>query len=393
MTAWHGPIQSPLKFRCADSAPTKGKPAVDDYTAFGDGGASPAARPADHGHAVFPALSPTAVALADAPAGAPEDVPPGGPLPPAHAWDGGFGMPGPDASGSVPEAFGDSCGAGPFPHPGPDSDPEPDPGPCTGAPDLDDVPGPDEWEVERPAASHRPAPRRHRRKHRARRSAVFTLAMPSMAVVGVAAAAVAGVAVGHGASRPPSAAGRQPHRPDLRTTGAGRDARDTASRASRDRQRADLQQREEDARRQAAQEAARREELRPKFALPVFHRGLSAYFGQVGINWMSFHTGVDFPVDVGTPVRAATDGTVSTEWNPAYGNMVKVTAPDGTQTWYCHLSRAKVRSGTVQAGQVIAYSGNTGNTTGPHLHFEVRPEGGEPADPLPWLLGHGLDPR
>jgi murein DD-endopeptidase MepM/ murein hydrolase activator NlpD len=92
-------------------------------------------------------------------------------------------------------------------------------------------------------------------------------------------------------------------------------------------------------------------------------------------------------------VRAATDGTVHTQWNPWYGNMAVVTAPDGTQTLYCHLSGTRVRSGAVRAGTVIAYSGNTGNTTGPHLHFEVRPAGGEPIDPLPWLLRHGVDPR
>ncbi|MCL2730083.1 MAG: M23 family metallopeptidase, partial [Actinomycetia bacterium] len=139
--------------------------------------------------------------------------------------------------------------------------------------------------------------------------------------------------------------------------------------------------------------AARKEALRPKFVLPVTQKGLSAYFGQAGVNWMALHTGIDFPVQVGTPVMAVTDGTVRTQWNPSYGNMAIVTAPDGTETWYCHLSSTKIRSGSVKAGTVIAYSGNTGNTTGPHLHLEVRPHGGSPIDPLPWLLAHGLDPR
>ena len=76
--------------------------------------------------------------------------------------------------------------------------------------------------------------------------------------------------------------------------------------------------------------------------------GLSAYFGQAGVNWMSVHTGIDFPVSYGTPVMAATDGTVRTQWNSAYGNMAIVTAPDGTETWYCHLSSTKIRSGTGQ---------------------------------------------
>jgi murein DD-endopeptidase MepM/ murein hydrolase activator NlpD len=89
---------------------------------------------------------------------------------------------------------------------------------------------------------------------------------------------------------------------------------------------------------------------------------------------------------------AATDGTVRTQWNSAYGNMAIVTMADGTETWYCHLSSTKIRSGPVKAGDVIAYSGNSGNSTGPHLHFEVRPGGGAAIDPLPWLRSHGLDP-
>jgi murein DD-endopeptidase MepM/ murein hydrolase activator NlpD len=73
--------------------------------------------------------------------------------------------------------------------------------------------------------------------------------------------------------------------------------------------------------------------------------------------------------------------------------MMIVTAKDGTQTWYCHLSSYRVPAGTyVKAGQPIAYSGNSGNSTGPHLHFEVRPAGGAAIDPLPWLRSHGLDP-
>ncbi|MBE9498017.1 M23 family metallopeptidase [Streptomyces sp. GKU 257-1] len=96
------------------------------------------------------------------------------------------------------------------------------------------------------------------------------------------------------------------------------------------------------------------------------------------------------PVSYGTPVMAATDGTVSTKHSVAYGNMAIVTAKDGTQTWYCHLSSNKLRSGSVKAGDVIAYSGNSGNSTGPHLHFEVRPGGGSAVDPIPWLQSKGL---
>ncbi|MFF3491015.1 M23 family metallopeptidase [Streptomyces sp. NPDC002795] len=108
---------------------------------------------------------------------------------------------------------------------------------------------------------------------------------------------------------------------------------------------------------------------------------------------MSQHSGIDFPVSYGTPVMAATDGTVKTQWNSAYGNMAIVTAKDGTETWYCHLSSHTVMNGPVKAGDVIARSGNSGNSTGPHLHFEVRPGGSAAIDPLPWLRSHGINPN
>ncbi|MCF2530052.1 M23 family metallopeptidase [Yinghuangia soli] len=168
-------------------------------------------------------------------------------------------------------------------------------------------------------------------------------------------------------------------------------AEDFADRASRAQTRIALQERAEELARQQEAERKKREELRPKYALPV-KPGLSAYFGQAGGRWSNLHTGIDFPVDRGTPVRAVTDGVVRTEFNRAYGNMVILTAPDGTETWYCHLTRAKVVSGPVKAGDVIAYSGNSGNSSGPHLHLEVRPGGGAPINPIPWLRAKGLDP-
>jgi murein DD-endopeptidase MepM/ murein hydrolase activator NlpD len=243
---------------------------------------------------------------------------------------------------------------------------------------------------------------RSRRRKPAKRSALLTVAVPSVAVMGVAAvgaAAVAGVGMAQGSPKTQadgqgqSAANAPTTQLDRQLAGVSRDANDFADRASRTQERIDLQDRQEAAKKAAQQAAARKEALRPKFLLPVKQRGLSAYFGQAGVNWMALHTGIDFPVQVGTPVMAATDGTVRTQWNSSYGNMAIVTAPDGTETWYCHLSSTKIRSGKVKAGDVIAYSGNTGNTTGPHLHFEVRPNGGSPIDPLPWLLAHGLDPR
>lgn len=243
---------------------------------------------------------------------------------------------------------------------------------------------------------------RSRRRTPPKRSALLTVAVPSVCVMGVAgiAAASVGSLTDDGKDTTASASDAQSVKPSaanskldaqLRTLSAGAD--DFADRASRTQERIDLKTQQETEKKKAAAEAARKERLRPKYVLPVTQKGLSAYFGQAGVNWMSVHTGIDFPVSYGTTVMAATDGVVSTKWNSAYGNMMIVTAKDGTETWYCHLSSYRVAAGTtVQAGDPIAYSGNSGNSTGPHLHFEVRPAGGAAIDPLPWLRSHGLDP-
>ncbi|MFE0514652.1 M23 family metallopeptidase [Streptomyces sp. NPDC058964] len=243
---------------------------------------------------------------------------------------------------------------------------------------------------------------RSRRRTPAKRSALLTVAVPSacvMGVAGIAAASVGGL-TGGGKETSATAAETKSVKPSaannkldtqLESLSAGAD--DFADRASRTQERIDLKAQQVAEKKKAAEEAARKERLRPKFVLPVLQKGLSAYFGQAGVNWMSVHTGIDFPVSYGTTVMAATDGTVTTKWNSAYGNMLIVTAKDGTETWYCHLSSYRVASGTtVKAGQPVAYSGNSGNSTGPHLHFEVRPAGGAAIDPLPWLRSHGLDP-
>ncbi|MFE9447244.1 M23 family metallopeptidase [Streptomyces sp. NPDC006739] len=243
---------------------------------------------------------------------------------------------------------------------------------------------------------------RSRRRTPPKRSALLTIAVPSACVMGVAGIAVASVGTfgDNGKDTTATASDPQSVKPSianskldaqLKTLSAGAD--DFADRASRTQERIDLKAQQAAEKKKAAAEAALKERLRPKFVLPVLQKGLSAYFGQAGVNWMSVHTGIDFPVAYGTTVMAATDGTVTTKWNSAYGNMLILTAKDGTQTWYCHLSRYRVPSGTtVKAGDPIAYSGNSGNSTGPHLHFEVRPAGGAAIDPLPWLRSHGLDP-
>ncbi|MFD3512812.1 M23 family metallopeptidase [Streptomyces sp. NPDC058657] len=256
-----------------------------------------------------------------------------------------------------------------------------------------------------PRAARRAPASRGRRRPPAKRSALFTVAVPSacvMGVAGIAAASVSGVA---GADepkiKPTTMAAADPatvkpvavnNKLDTQLAGLSADARDFGDRASRTQERIDLKERQEAEKKRKAAEAARKEAARPKYALPVAQHGLSAYYGQAGVNWAAVHTGIDFPVDYGTPVLAATDGEVSSEYNVAYGNMMKVVSPKGVETWYCHLGSTKVRSGSVKAGDVIGYSGSSGNSTGPHLHFEVRPGGESAVDPLAWFRSHGLDP-
>jgi murein DD-endopeptidase MepM/ murein hydrolase activator NlpD len=99
------------------------------------------------------------------------------------------------------------------------------------------------------------------------------------------------------------------------------------------------------------------------------------------------HAGIDIGAATGTPIRAAQAGTVSFAGvRGGYGNLVVIEHPDGTETRYAHASRLDVRAGErVERGAVVAAVGSTGQSTGPHLHFEVR-RGGEPIDPAP-LLG------
>lgn len=87
-----------------------------------------------------------------------------------------------------------------------------------------------------------------------------------------------------------------------------------------------------------------------------------------------FHKGIDFKTPFNTPVKSIMEGEVTfSGWNGGYGNMVEITHADGHITRYGHLSSLKVTKGDkVTTGEVIALSGSTGRSTGPHLHFEVR---------------------
>ncbi len=101
---------------------------------------------------------------------------------------------------------------------------------------------------------------------------------------------------------------------------------------------------------------------------------------------MALHEGVDFPAEVGTPIKAAAAGIVTNvEKHPTYGHVVEVDHGNELSTRYAHCSKVLAKPGTiVKRGQVIAEVGNTGRSTGPHLHFEVRVKG-QPQNPNRFL--------
>ncbi|GGY37169.1 peptidase [Streptomyces omiyaensis] len=123
--------------------------------------------------------------------------------------------------------------------------------------------------------------------------------------------------------------------------------------------------------------------------------GISTPYRASGSMWSSgYHTGADFIASSGTTVRAVGAGTVvSAGWSGAYGNEVVIQHADGNYSQYAHLSSLSVSAGqSVDGGQQIGLSGSTGNSTGPHLHFEIRtsPSYGADIDPLAYLRQHGV---
>lgn len=125
---------------------------------------------------------------------------------------------------------------------------------------------------------------------------------------------------------------------------------------------------------------------------PVQGRTLqvNSYFGWRTLRGKSnYHTGIDLYGETGDPLVAAWPGTVNWAGNngSGYGNYVKIDHGDGTETLYCHMSEIIASTGQyVNAGDVIGKVGSTGNSTGPHLHFEIRLNG-EYQDPLPYFEG------
>jgi murein DD-endopeptidase MepM/ murein hydrolase activator NlpD len=160
-----------------------------------------------------------------------------------------------------------------------------------------------------------------------------------------------------------------------------------AQRIARDAQRKSL------ARKQAAAAALKKAEAqrqaREKWVMPI--KGATFTSGY-GWRWGRMHQGDDFGTPVGTPLAAMSTGTVTfAGWEGGYGIKIEIEYWDGTVSVFGHLSGVAVSVGDkVAPGEVVGRSGNTGHSTGPHLHLEIHPDGGAAIDPAPWLHRHGL---
>jgi murein DD-endopeptidase MepM/ murein hydrolase activator NlpD len=137
--------------------------------------------------------------------------------------------------------------------------------------------------------------------------------------------------------------------------------------------------------------AASRAAREPKTVLPVNGARLTTCFC---MRWGSMHWGIDLAAPLGTPIYAATDGVVLRA-GPAsgFGNAIYIQNADGDVEIYGHMKYYNVKAGdVVHAGDQIAKVGNQGQSTGPHLHFELHRGGmtGKPFDPQGWLAEHGI---
>ena len=114
-----------------------------------------------------------------------------------------------------------------------------------------------------------------------------------------------------------------------------------------------------------------------KLAVKPVSGTISSRYGVSSRIRSSNHTGLDIATAQGTPIKVVADGTVTNaSYTGSYGNLVKINHGNGIETWYAHTSKMYVKVGqTVKAGDVIAAVGTTGNSTGPHLHFEIRING------------------
>ncbi|MCP2326575.1 murein DD-endopeptidase MepM/ murein hydrolase activator NlpD [Hamadaea flava] len=223
---------------------------------------------------------------------------------------------------------------------------------------------------------YRPEPLRERDKYRGRRRVPTP---PRSRYVGVVTTALVGagiVALGAGAAMP-----------DQKADAGALDNTGSAALAQERNAAADQTSRND--RTGGAGLASTTVAASDAWLLPLHDYEFTSNFG---MRWGRPHKGVDLAAPEGTPFTAVHDGTVViAEWRGGYGNMVMIDHGNGLATVYGHSSQLLVKAGDhVKAGQVIALVGNTGQSTGPHLHLEIHVNG-EAVEPVAWFKQHGVD--
>ncbi|GHF63312.1 hypothetical protein GCM10010218_51100 [Streptomyces mashuensis] len=222
----------------------------------------------------------------------------------------------------------------------------------------------------------------------------------ALAAVGVGASVVlgSGVALAADVAAPSSLAAIAPHAVLGDTVKAQAEtqlkAAEKEKQAAAEKARAEAAKRAEEARAKAEASRSRAD----AWVAPVAGYAVGQPFGKSGNMWINKHSGQDLVVNSGTPVMAVHGGTVVKAGpngggdGPAYGNAVVIKHDDNTYSQYAHLSQVNVTVGqTVTTGQEIALSGSTGNSSGPHLHFEIRttPNYGTAVEPMGFMKDHG----
>ncbi|NUT23463.1 MAG: M23 family metallopeptidase [Hamadaea sp.] len=223
---------------------------------------------------------------------------------------------------------------------------------------------------------YRPEPLRERDKYRGRRRVPTP---PRSRYVGVVTTALVGagiVALGAGAAMP-----------DQKANASALDSADSSTLAQERNAAADQTSRND--RTGGAGLASTTVAASDAWLLPLHDYEFTSNFG---MRWGRPHKGVDLAAPEGTPFTAVHDGTVViAEWRGGYGNMIMIDHGNGLATVYGHSSQLLVKAGDkVKAGQVIALVGNTGQSTGPHLHLEIHVNG-EAVEPVAWFKQHGVD--
>ncbi|MGN7248210.1 M23 family metallopeptidase [Janibacter anophelis] len=166
--------------------------------------------------------------------------------------------------------------------------------------------------------------------------------------------------------------------------------RERVARAKERKELADKKAKQKADKKKAAARAERERTDAKRWVKPLDNAVFTSPFGH---RWGRLHAGQDYAASVGTPLKAMSSGTVIAAGPMSgYGTYIDVEYWDGTVSRYGHLSSVSASVGQqVAPGDVVALSGNTGRSTGPHLHMEIHPGGGTPIDPAGWLAERGIN--